>query len=60
MRKLWCSWNGEIISIDRIVEKFADGIKKIGVEPNDLHDPSDALFLASQVSGLSVPELMEI
>lgn len=60
MRKLWTSWNGEIINVDRIVEKFEDGIKKLGVELNDLHDPTDALFLASQASGLTIPELMEI
>lgn len=59
MRKLWASWNGEIVNIDRIVEKFEDGIKKLGVELKDLHDPTDALFLASQVSGLTIPELME-
>ena len=60
MGKMWASWNGEIICINRIIEKFEDGIKKLGVELNDLHDPGDALFLASQVSGLSIPELMEI
>lgn len=60
MSKMWCSWNGEVICINRIVEKFEEGIKKYGVNLEDLHDPADALFLASQASGLSVPELMEI
>ena len=60
MSKLWASWNGEVICINRIVEKFQDGIKKLGVDLDDIHDPTDALFLASQVSGMSVPELMEI
>ena len=58
MRKMWASWNGNIVEVSSIVEKFRNTIEKMGVDLDKIHDPDEALLLASNASGLTVPELM--
>lgn len=60
MRKIWVSYEGTVINAGHIIEKLADTIKeKMGVDVNDLGE-YEALFVASQVTGKSVPELLGI
>ena len=58
MRKMWTSFNGNLVEASSIVEKFKDAIEKMGIDLDKIHDPGEALLLASNVSGLTVPELM--
>ena len=58
MRKMFVSWNGEIREVSSIVEKFKDVIEKMGINLVDVHDPTEALLLASNASGNTVPELL--
>ena len=60
MKRIWISYEGQVINAGHIVEKLRDAIKeKIGVDV-DTMDEYEALFAASQVTGKTVPELLGI
>lgn len=59
MRKVWLSWNGQIVEAGSIIEKSRDLIEKMGVKLEDLGE-YEALLLAANVQNKTVPELLGI
>ena len=59
MKKMWLSWNGQVVEVGSIIEKSRDAIEKMGVKLDDL-GIYEALLLAANVNNKTVPELIGI
>ena len=59
MRRIFVSYDGQIINAGYIIEKMRDAIEKTGINVDDLGE-YEALTVAANVAGKTVPELLGI
>lgn len=60
MKKMWISYEDQVINVNPIIEKLRDTIKeKMGVDVDEMGE-YEALFAAANVAGKTVPELLGI
>lgn len=58
-KSVYVTINGQVINAKSAIEKVEDAIKKMGVDLDRIDD-TQALFLAANVSGKTVPEFLGI
>ena len=58
-KSVYVTINGQVINAKSAIEKVEDAIKKMGVDLGRIDD-TQALFLAANVSGKTVPEFLGI
>lgn len=60
MRKMWVSYEGQVINVNPIIEKMREAIEKtMGVSVDEMGE-YEALLAAANVAGKSIPELLGI
>lgn len=59
MRRMWISYEGQLIEAGSIIEKARDLIEKMGIDLDSLGE-YEALSVAAQATGKTVPEFLGV
>ena len=59
MRRLWISYEGQLIEAGSIIEKARGLIEKMGINLDDLGE-YEALSVAAKATGKTIPEFLGI